>query len=371
MELIPIVELEYNTTNIADDDTAIWNGTFEYAKETIRQLNHKLYKCYEKVELLSTYIYNDTDLSKPHITTRIIDNVVIDSTSVPCVKDVTIVYVVENNTYYLYSEDDNNVDFTSEDMTNPTNFTVLENGRHTLDNPEISPLIWEDLGYVNKYKMLDKNLGSQTILDGNIEASFLVSKIDRIFFFNVFAESIDIKITQIDSDIVLLDENFTMQSKDGGTFYNYFYNDFIYETKLFSSVEINFNMLIEIKINAIGNVAKCGLVAIGRSEYLGATLYGASVGIHDFSKKEVNEATGESYLKQGKVKSTNNLTIDVPINLTDKVIDVLTRYRSIPVVFIGAKEFKSTYIFGIYNKFDTLISTPTISKLTLDLESLI
>lgn len=370
MQLIPITDLEYNTSNIADDATPIWDATLEYAKETTRQLNNKLYKNYDAIETLSTYIYNDTDLSQPHLTIRVIDGVLMDSTAVPCIQDETIVYVVDNNTYYLYNSTTGDVDFTIEDMSSPSNFTALASGRHTLNDPETSPLIWEDLGYTNKYKMLDKTLGSQTVADGNIEASFIVNKVDSIFFFNVFADSIDIKVTQIDNSIVLLEENFLMSSKDGGTFYNYFFNDFVYETKLFKEIPLNFNMLVEIKINNIGNVSKCGLVAMGRAEYLGATLYGASIGIHDFSKKEVN-SVGESYLKQGKVKATNNLTIDVQSGLTDRVVDVLTRYRSTPVIFIGAKEFKSTYIFGIYNRFDTLISTPTISKLTVDLESLI
>ena len=370
MQLIPIKDLEYNTSNIPADTTIQWAATVSYTKATTRQLNNKLYKCYEQIEELSTYIFNSTDISKPDSTIRIIDDVVMDSTSVPCVEDVTIVYVVENNTYYRYNSASGNVDFTTEDITSPSHFTALDSGRYEINHPENTPLIWEDLGFTNKYKQLDKNLGSQTVVNGDMEFSFVVSKVDSIYFFNVLASQIDVKVTQIDTSEIVIDTQNSMRSKDGGSWYNFWFKDFFNKTKLFVEIPMRFNVLVEIKLHNIGGYSKCGLIGIGKKEFLGATLYGAGIGIVDFSKQETN-ADGESYFEQGRVKSTNNITLDVVSADTDRVIETLTKYRSTPVIFIGSKQFKSTYVFGIYTKFDTLISTPTITKLTLDLEGLI
>jgi len=374
MKITPLKELEYDSTNIPDDTTPQWVATADYSESTIRQLNNKLYSPYNYMPPLCEYIYDNTDILNQHFTITAIDRVeVADNTAVPCVKDVTVIYVIDNDTYYIYNSDTADVDLTAEDIDNPANFTELDPAvnpyRDLVYKPDETPLKWEDLGYINKYKLLDDSLSSITEFSGDMEMSFLVGKVDKIYMFNLYASEVTVTVTDVDTDTLVSTETVSTYSKDGGSWFNYFFNDFVYTTKGSGDIPIGYNTRVDILIKGIGGVSKLGLVAIGKSELIGGTLYGAGVGIIDFSEKQVN-SEGETYLKQGNFKETNNLTVDVLAGSTDRVINLLTRYRSTPVIFEGTDEYKSTIMFGIYNKFSTLLSTPTYSKLSIDVESL-
>lgn len=317
----------------------------------------------------------------PHYTTIANTGVeVSDNTSVSVVNAVTTVYVTDNNSYYIAKVTDD-INFTTEDLTTPSNFTLIGVGdtvselRYHRYNPIETPLKWEDLGYVNKYKCLDQSLSSQTVSDsaidgGDITMSFITARVDEVYFINLVASEITITVNTTGSTpIELHNQTIPLISKNGGTFYNYFFNDFIYKSKLNTPIPISLGVTIDITIKPISGIAKVGLVGIGKTNYTGATLYGAGLGMIDFSKKQIG-STGETYLQQGNYKATNSLTVDIPAGLTDLVYDLLVKYRGIPVMF-ETDGYDSLILFGIYNKFNILIATPTISKMTIDLESLI
>jgi len=374
MKITALRDLTFNSTNLADDTTPQWNATADYSATSIRQFNNKLYTPYNILPPLCEYIYDNTDILKPHYTITAIDRLpVADNTAVYCVQNVTVVHVIDNDTYYIYNSPTGTVDFTIEDILSPANFTALDPAvnpyRDLVYQPDTTPLIWENLGYTNKYKCLDSSLSSITEFAGDMAMSFIVNKVDKIYLFNLYASEITVTVTDLDTALVVSTETVSTYSKDGGSWFNYFFNNFIYTTKENSDLPIGFNTQVDITIKGIGGISRVGLIAIGKSEFLGGTLYGAGVGIIDFSEKQVN-AIGETYLKQGNFKETNNLTVDVLAGLTDRVVDLLTKYRSTPVIFEGTEDYKSTIVFGIYNKFSTLLSTPTYSKLSIDIESL-
>ena len=374
MRVIPTKDLQFNTTNIPYSTVPLWDAEAGYALGTIRRLDNKLYEAIGNIDILATYYYDNTDPLNEHSTYRIVDNVAMTPTSVPCIQNETVIYVKGTanneitNTYYVYNSVDANVDFTSVDISNPSNFTVVTGYRNTIDMPEVGSIVWKDLGYTNKYKLLDDSLTSQTVVDGNMEMSFITTKIDSIYLFRLIGTSVNVTVTQIDTDTEICNQTTSLISKNsGGTFRGYFFNDFTFVTKFFSEVPINFNVRIDITI--FGTTTKCGLVGIGRSDDFGATLYGAKVGMLDFSKKETN-TNGESYFVEGNYKPTNSLTIDLPSNRTDYIVEQLQGLRAKPVIWKGS-DYTSTIIFGIFNDWTVVFSTPTITRININLESLI
>jgi hypothetical protein len=380
MKIIAPKPLIYNTTNLAEDTTPEWDVTAGYAIDTIRQKDNKLYKALDFIEPLAQYVHDDSDPLNPHYTYTIENGPQIDNTAVPCTLDETVVYNKDDNKYYIFdvstgatliSGTTYAVDFTTQNPSNPPNFSEVTGYRHEIHNPTLTPLKWQDLGYANKYKCLDDSLSSQTESNSNIEMSFLLSKVDSIYLFNLVASSVDILVTSQDGLTTYYDDNVSLESKDGGTFYNYFFNDFIYETKAFFDIPIAaIDVKVSITFNTLNGVAKIGNIVIGRANYLGGTNFGASIGSIDFSKKTTNE-NGETYIEEGAYKRRNQLTITTESGLTDRVVRLLDMYRATPIVFAGTESFKETIVYGIYKTYDMVVSTPTISKLSLKYESLI
>lgn len=377
MNITPLVDLTYNSTNLAEDTTPAWSATSGYAVDTIRQYNNHLYQALGAINPLCEYVHDDNDPLKPHHTYDTLTQTTQTNTAVRCELNVTVVYNKDNNKYYIFDNasgatlDTGNfyfVDFTTQDPETPVNFTEVLNYRYEVYNPETTPLKWLDLGFTNKYKCLDKSLSSQTENAGDITMSFVVQKIDSIYLFRVQADSITIKVTDTDSSTVIYEETTPMIVKNGATWYDYFFTEYSVKTKLVSPVPLSFNALVEITLSST-TTAKVGLVGIGRSNYVGGTLYGSSMGIIDFSTNVTNDS-GETYVQQGNYKLRNSLNVDVPTGLTDTVFNKLVEYRAIPVVFEN-DEFDNLVLYGIYKNFELVVSTPTISKMSIQLESLI
>lgn len=378
MTIIPLKDLTFNTTNIPDDTTPLWDAEVGYAKETTRKIGTNLYKNFLAIDPLCTYIYDDTDPLAGEVTCYAVDGVTVDSTAVICVLDDTIVYNKGTDLYYVFDNTSGTIDngdgtftvnFSTQDPVAPVNFTAVTGYRKDVNNPLTSSDIWFDLGRTNKYKMLDQSLGSQTVVDGDMEMSFIISKINSVHLFRLYGSAVTIKVTQIDTSTILYDNTIDLTSKNsGGTFWGYFFNDFTYITKLSTDVPLNFNLLVEITITALEGVSKCGLVGIGKSEILGGTLYGSGTGMIDFSKKETNEF-GETYLLERDFKETNNLIVDVLSSQTDSVVGRLQELRATPIIYKGS-DYTSTIIYGVYNDWDIVFSTPTTTRLNINLESL-
>lgn len=286
----------------------------------------------------------------------------------------SVLYNTGSNIYY---NDFYIIDLSDEDKNNPVHFTQDLVNTYTTEalTPQDNPLYWLDLGYTNKYKMLDTSLNSETVYNGNMEMSFIVNKCDSIFLFGLYGTDVNITITSIDGATEYFNTDYDLENKNGGTFYNYFFNDFtyddkFYETQLFTNIPIAYDVKVSITINALSGVSKCGLVAIGREYNIGGTTYGSSISSRDFSTKAEN-SQGEIYLEKGNIKRTNSLIIEIPNNMIDKVVELFDKFRATPIVFKGVDDIRTTVVFGIYNKYDVIIQTPSVSKLNIDYESLI
>ena len=372
MIITELKDLTFNTTNVPDDTTAQWDAEVNYAIDTIRQLNNKLYKALDKIDLLCKYVYDDTDILNPNRVYKALDDVEVLNTAVPCILNETVVYEKETALYYLFDNAGGglNVDFTTIVLATSPYFTALIGYRYEVYNPETTPLKWEDLGYTNKYRMLDASLSTQTSYEGDMEMSFILTKADSVYLFNVLAISATISIYNNTSNTLIKSETIALIGKSKGSIFGFFFYDYNYKNRLYLRFNASLDVRVEITLNKFGDFSKCGLIGIGLSETWGGTKWGATGGITDFSKKEVN-ANGETYLEVGSFKAYNNVTIELKSGLSDDFVRRLTELRAKPVVYQGSEIYDTTLLYGIYNKWEILLSLPTLSIISMDLESLL
>lgn len=384
MTITPLKELTFDTTNLAEDTTAQWDMDLGYTIGTIRQKDNKLYKALDIIDKLATYYYDDTDPLNEDQTTLISTGIAQDASTVICTVDETVVYVKGtsdgniSNKYFVFDNSTgttNNgdgtfsVDFTAQDTLSPSNFTEVTGYRNTTLLPAESPTSWKDLGYTNKYKCLDKLLSSQTVHEGNMEMSFITKKVDKLYLFNILCNSVDVVVTELTTNMEVFNQNFKTRSKNSrGTFWGLAYNDFTQVKKISAEIPIKYNVRVDITLN--GTTTKCGLIGLGRSEDIGATLYGLGGGVVDFSKIEEDE-NGDTYIEKGKSKKTNSVTLNLEYGRTDSVVEVLNTYLSTPIIFEAVKGLKSTQIYGIYEDYTFTINTPKITRIKLNNKSML
>ena len=119
-----------------------------------------------------------------------------------------------------------------------------------------------------------------------------------------------------------------------------------------------------------GTSLAVGVLLIGQQRAFGAGIkYGAKVGIQDYSRKEKNDF-GDTVLVQRAFAKRADFELMVDAGEVDSLQNFLSDVRATPCLWIGSAEYEATIVFGFYKNFDILISYPTSSDCSLQIEGL-
>jgi len=201
-------------TDVDDTVYDVWSKTAEYPKDKIVSHDGELFSAFTNIYPLATYSWNDPSNTLTAIVIKLSDETTETPTVVPCVQDVTVVYVIDSwqdvadpkdavGKYFLYIGITGNVDFTSIDPSSPANFELIINYRHEYQEPIAgqNSIYWEFLEATNRTKVVDKSYNSQSVDESSIEAwwEFEITDPDKVTLFNI--ETITAKIIVYTTDI--------------------------------------------------------------------------------------------------------------------------------------------------------------------------
>jgi len=159
-------------------------------------------------------------------------------------------------------------------------------------------------------------------------------------------------------------------------FFNWFFEEHGVKNDLVvTDITPRAGVTIEVTVNGSGTLS-VGTAIIGLSKDLGATIYGAKVGITDFSRKIIDPFGNYTLVERAFSKRADvtvmvqGPSVDVVASKVDEINLLLADFRAKPLVWVGTEQFSSTMIFGFYKSFDLDIAYPTQSALTLSIEGL-
>lgn len=230
---------------------------------------------------------------------------------------------------------------------------------------------WVEVSGTNRFKMFTNIVQDQTQLAGGITSSIVVaSVVNSLGFINVDAESIGVIVTDSVEGIVY-NQTYSMTSDSGiQDWYAYFFEPIVRRNTLtLTDLPPYAGATIDISINDTGT-AKCGACIVGQFADLGFSQYNASIGIIDYSVKSTDD-NGRVTIIPGDYIDT--LYIDVVLN-TDAVGQVkktLTELRTEPVVWVPQDDNSDYSVFGYYREFDIVVTNPTLTRCSLEIEGLV
>ena len=229
---------------------------------------------------------------------------------------------------------------------------------------------WVLVGATNKWKMFDNSNTSQTTNTSSIAATLVTTtRADSIAFMNISTSTVRVKMTTVDG--IVYDTTTNMNISLGVVdWYTYLFepitrrSDFVVEgLPAYNSATFN------ITLTDTGNTVAIGTCVIGFMKNFGDSQYGAKVGIQDYSIK-TKDAYGNYSITQRAFNKRADLTIYLPSGNVDSMQNILSTYRSIPMVYIASTDYTSLILYGFYKDFSIDISYPTYSVATVQLEAL-
>jgi hypothetical protein len=242
------------------------------------------------------------------------------------------------------------------------------------EGAEAQPPSWVFVSATNRFKMFDITVGQGTSNDETIDVSVNPPVVcNAAVLFNVKGNRVKL-VVRDSGDYLVYDRTIDIiDFSNIASYYDYFFADFSSDGQseiAFLDVPGYFDATFEVLIDGGSGIASCGEMIIGRMEALAVTNFGTSVGIKDYSVKEVDQF-GNLKVVQRPFSKRAEYDVTVETNSVGRVSRFFSSIRAMPVVYVGDMERSETIILGYYREFNIIISSPSISECTLTVEGLI
>lgn len=237
--------------------------------------------------------------------------------------------------------------------------------------PPDNPADWNDLGAIDRWKMFDGGTNTQTVNPDSIEVTLEPDGIINSFtLLNIEAAEAEVTVTD-DLEGVVFNETYNLVDNSAvDSWYAYFFEPILQLRQLADlSLPAYGSPTIDIRLSSTGENVKCGLAVIGQQADIGTTVFGTSVGIRDFSRKEVDEF-GNFTVVQRRFFREVDYDVRIETSKVDFVQKVLSDRRAKPTVYIGTVENPETIVYGYFRDFDIVLSNPSLSNATIEVEGL-
>ena len=245
----------------------------------------------------------------------------------------------------------------------------------TTDRPDIgvvkTPPSWLDLGAVNRWRMFDEAIETQTTADVELAVSIQAgSAVTAIAAFNVNAVTMNVTMTDPVEGVVF---NETRSLADVGvsSWWEYFFKpiDRVSDV-IFSDLPSYSQATVTVTFSEPTGTAAVGYLTLGVQTELGMTLSGVSAGIIDYSRKNTDEFGRTSIVRRGFSKRAE-YDVAVETAQTGRVQRILAGVRSKPVVWIGDKDKEATIVVGFFRDFSINVKGVCMSDATISVEGLV
>lgn len=239
--------------------------------------------------------------------------------------------------------------------------------------PVTNETYWGRVDSTNRWRMHDSSSASQTSNTTSIVNVYAATGYTNAALFgNIDCSSIRVVMTDdIDGDVY--DETVSGVSPSGiQDWYAYFTEPIVRKTDiLFSDLPLYANTTITVTISGgTGNTVYCGLCYIGNMLNVGGTQYGMTLGIQDYSVKSQDDWGNYSITERAYSRKMNAL-VRVENDYVGALHSLLSKYRALPVVYIGSDSYEPSYVFGFYKDFNIEIPHPAYSLCSIEIEGLI
>lgn len=243
---------------------------------------------------------------------------------------------------------------------------------NTGHQPDISSTQWLDIGASNRFAMFDEVISTLTTnpmtLDVTVDPGTVVNALS-LFELNGNTARVQV-IDPIEG--IVYDRTENLQDNTGvQDWYSYFFEPIVKRTDLTLLDLPSYGQAnVRVLVDAGANVAAIGEMVIGMQRDLGVALYGTSVSIRDYSRKETDQF-GNLIIVPRRFAKLADYDVAIETSRVAAVQRALAQIRTTPTVFVGEQNQPETVVYGFYRSFSIVLDGPTISSCTLEVEGLV
>jgi hypothetical protein len=242
---------------------------------------------------------------------------------------------------------------------------------NTGNQPDLFPLQWLNTGATNRYRMFDGVIGAGTSNPMTVDVSVKTGQvINAVSLFGLSGSRLDVTLTDQFEGLVY---ERTMPLQDNSlitNWYAYFFEPVVarHDVTLLDLPSYG-SATLRVVVDAGEQTAVVGEMVIGRSQTLGVSLFGTSVGIQDYSRKE-RDQFGNIQVVERRFTKLVDYDVSIETGRVSAAQQILAAFRAKPAVYVGSELHPETVVYGFYRSFNIVISGPTQSDATIEVEGL-
>ena len=250
---------------------------------------------------------------------------------------------------------------------------IYEAGDETSDTPDPIKGAWKRVGVSNEFAPFDFYLNTAGIVEKSLELSVHAFGARALFLGNLKAKHLSIEVLDSRTGALLEAKEYRLFGHSIASWSDYFFGS--WRTKSRHNVYYELSTLareVTFKVHAWG-LAKIelGMFYAGGLQELGTTLHDKnSLSILDFSRVKTDES-GITELQKGAFKRTHAFNLLVQESQLDLLAYALAEARGEARVFVVSNYFESFVIFGFLKHHEILLSKPSRSIVSVEIEGLI
>lgn len=245
--------------------------------------------------------------------------------------------------------------------------------------PELAPAKWLEISPTNKWAIFDSQIGTATTASRSITYIIRPGRLNSLALMEVDASYVSITLVLANGEIVYKAEADLDSGNSVGDWYQYFYEpiyqqDSLVITDLVDTALMNIpaygEAYLHVTLSKASGDVSCGIMVLGLSADLGFTQNAPTIGIIDYSRKDVDIFGNPTIIKR-KYSKRVSTKVQVYSKSVDSIARILAQYRSTPLVWVGADNtYTSLIVYGFYRDFEITIDNIIMSSCTLQIEGL-
>lgn len=239
--------------------------------------------------------------------------------------------------------------------------------------PELAPTRWIDIGPTNRWAMFDNAVGTLTSATGSIQVVLRPGAVGGVALLELAGKEASVVMKDAPGGATIYSKTVVLDGSLIDSFYAWFYEDYKQLTDfVLTGLPVHFvSNELTIKITGSSTVS-CGVCHMGPVIEIGGTKSGASVGIVDYSRKEVDAFGNYSITKRAFSKRAD-MQLVTDAGRFNQIYRSLAAIRSTPCIFIATESqgFEPLIVYGFYKDFSIDVAYSSHHLCNLSIEGLI
>ena len=236
--------------------------------------------------------------------------------------------------------------------------------------PPTNPTKWLEVGPTNRWAAFDQSGNTLVTANNSIEFSISGNRFGAIGLLEIDAASVRIQASTM-ADGIYYDRTYELPDRSVvSNWYEYLYQPIVRQ-KQFVATDIPPISGSTYTITVMGSgMVSLGTFVLGNKSEFGFTQYNATIGIIDYSRKDVDQF-GRATLTRRRFSKRMDVSVYMESVLTDSIAGKLQDLRATPALWVAAQEtYEAMTIYGFYRDFSIDIAFPTQTVGSLQIEGL-